>query len=79
MRRVVWNDRCAVTVHRRRRWSLLLEFFVLICVTVVLIVVRVIIRVLPSRWYVASTRSDMSVLVVEVWQRFRRGGVQSKV
>jgi hypothetical protein len=75
----VWNDRCAVTVHRRRRWSLLLELFVLVFVTIVLIVVRVIVRVLPSRWYVASTRSDMSMLVVKVWQRFRRVGVQSKV
>jgi hypothetical protein len=75
----VWKDWCAVTVHRRRRRSLLLEFFVLVFVTVVLIVVRVIVRVLPSRWHVASTRSEVSVLVVEVWQRFRRVGVQSKV
>jgi hypothetical protein len=62
----MWNDWCTVTVHWRRRWSLLL-FFVLEFVTVVWVVVRIVVGILPSRWYIASTRSEVSVLVVEVW------------
>jgi uncharacterized membrane protein YqjE len=73
------NDWCAVTVHRRRRWSLLFKFFVLVFVTVVGIFVLIVVRVFPSRRYIASTRSEVSVLVVEVWQRFWSVGVQSKV
>ena len=48
-------------------------------VTIVGIVVRVVIRVLPSRRNIVSALSDMSVLIVEVWQRFWRVGMQSKV
>lgn len=73
------NDWCTVTVHRGRRWSLLFKFFVLVFVTVVRIFVLIVVRVLPSRRYIASTRSEVSVLVVEVWQRFWSVGVQSKV
>ena len=73
------NDWCTVTVHGRRRWSLLFKFFVLVFVTVVGIFVLIVVRVFPSRRYIASTRSEVSVLVVEVWQRFWSVGVQSKV
>ena len=59
--------------------SLLFKFFVLVFVTVVRIFVLIVVRVLPSRRYIASTRSKVSVLVVEVWQRFWSVGVQSKV
>jgi hypothetical protein len=78
-RSVVRKNWCAVTVHRRRRWPLLLELLMLVFGTAVWVVVRIIVRVLPSRWYIAPTRSDVSVLVVEVWQGFWSIGVQSKV
>ena len=55
------------------------KFFVLVFVTVVGIFVLIVVRVFPSRRYIASTRSEVSVLVVEVWQRFWSVGVQSKV
>jgi hypothetical protein len=76
--RMVRKNWRTVTVHRRWRWPLVL-FFVLIFVTLVWVVILIVVGILPSRWHIASTRSELPVLVVEVGQGLWCVGVQSKV
>ena len=66
-------------MHRRWWWSLFFFLFMLELLAVVRIVVEVVVWVLPTRRYIIPSLSHVLVLVIEIWQRFRRVCVDSVI
>lgn len=61
-----------MTMHWRWRRSLFFILFMLELLAIVRIVVEVVVWVLPTRRYIIPSLSHVLVLVIEIWQRFRR-------
>jgi hypothetical protein len=64
-------DGSTVAMHWRWRRSLLFYFFMRELLAIVRVVVEVVVWVLPTRWYIVPSLSQVLVLVVEIWQRLR--------
>ena len=65
-------------MHWRRRWSLLVVLLREL-LAIVRIVLELVVWVLPTRWYIIPSLSQLLVLVIEIWQRLRRVCVDSIV